>query len=122
MLYRIAADFIVIVHMGFILFVVFGGFLVLRWGWMCFLHLPAATWAVLIELKGLTCPLTPLEQGLRRAAGEAGYTGGFIQHYLVRIIYPEGMTPAGRTAIGVFVVALTLSIYARILYRRVHRT
>ena len=117
MIYRIAADFIVILHFVFILFVVFGGLLVLRFTWLSLFHLPAAAWGVLIEFKGWICPLTPLENSLRLAAGETGYSSGFIQHYLVPVIYPEGLTPVLQFAIGVFVIGINLIFYGWACYR-----
>jgi hypothetical protein len=85
---RIAADLVVLAHLGFILFVILGGLLVLRWPRMAWIHLPAVIWGALIEFAGWICPLTPLENWLREASGTAGYQGGFIEHYLVPIVYP----------------------------------
>lgn len=117
MIYKIAADFIVILHFVFILFVVFGGLLVLRFTWLSLFHLPAVAWGALIEFKGWICPLTPLENSLRLAAGETAYSSGFIQHYLVPVIYPEGLTPVLQFAIGVFVIGINLIFYGRARYR-----
>ncbi|MFQ5589019.1 MAG: DUF2784 domain-containing protein [Nitrospiria bacterium] len=117
MLYRVLADFVVLLHFAFICFVVLGGFFLFRWRRVIWLHLPAVTWAVLIELKGGICPLTPLEQGLRQAAGDAGYQGGFIEHYVVSLIYPNRLTPALQVAIGVFVALLNTALYGWLLYR-----
>ncbi len=85
------ADFLVVLHLGFILFVILGGFLVQKWRRVLLIHLPAVVWGVLIEFQGWICPLTPLEQKFRMAAGEEGYSGGFIQHYLLPIIYPDAL-------------------------------
>ena len=90
MLYSLTADLVVILHFGFILFALFGGFLVLKWRRLVWVHLPAVIWGSLVELVGWYCPLTPLEQSLRRLAGEGGYNGGFIEYYLVPLIYPVG--------------------------------
>src|SRR5690606_36523026 len=89
--YRIAADLVLVLHFAFIVFVGLGALTVARWPRLAWLHVPAALWGVAIMLAGGLCPLTPLEQGLRRAAGQAGYTGGFIDHYLVPLIYPHGV-------------------------------
>ena len=111
MLFRIAGDILVVLHLGFIVFVVLGGFLALRWHRLAYLHLPAATWGALITFRGWICPLTPLEQHLRRAGGEAGYSGGFIDHYLIPIIYPAGLTREGQILISALVVAINLTAY-----------
>lgn len=121
MIYRIAADFTVVLHLAFILFVVFGGLLVLRFWWVSFFHLCAAAWGALIEFKDGICPLTPLENSLRLAAGETGYSGGFIQHYLVPVIYPAGLTPTLRFIIGVFVIGINLIFYGWAAYRVMRR-
>lgn len=117
MIWRLAADAVVLVHLGFILFVLFGGLLVLRWRWLAFLHLPAATWGVAVELLHLYCPLTPLENNFRRAAGEVGYAGGFVEHYLIPLIYPAGLTPQIQLYLGGLVLAINLSVYAWLLVR-----
>jgi len=115
MLASLAADLVVLTHFGFIAFVVAGGLLVLRWPRLAWLHLPAAAWGAAIVLIGGVCPLTPLEKALRRAAGEAGYEGGFIEQYLIPVIYPGGLTRGGQIAMGMFVVAVNLAIYAFVL-------
>jgi len=109
---RIAADLIVLLHLSFILFVGLGALLCLRWKRMVWLHLPAAAWGAAIELRQGTCPLTPLEQGLRLAAGDAGYAGGFIDHYLMPIIYPAGLDAWVQYALGSLVILLNLALYA----------
>lgn len=115
--YRIAADLAVVVHLLFILLVVFGGLLAVRWPKAAWLHVPAAAWGTLVEFSGLYCPLTPLENWLRRAGGEAGYRGGFIQHYLVPLIYPDGLTREIQVLLGVAVLLINLSIYGYIFFR-----
>ena len=115
MLYRSAADLLVLLHLRFILFVIIGGFLVLKWRWLVLLHLPAAIWGVLIEFQGWMCPLTPLEKRLRQAAGEAGYSGGFIEHYLLPVIYPEALTADIQMTLGGFVILINLVAYAWVL-------
>lgn len=120
MLYRIAADLVVVVHALFVVFVVLGGLLVLRWPSLAWLHLPAAAWGAAIEFGGWVCPLTPLENSLRRAGGQAGYGGGFVEHYLLPVLYPGDMGPASRLLLGALVVAVNLAVYGRVLRR--HRS
>ena len=105
----------------FILFVAFGGLLVAWRRGMAAIHLPAALWGAGIELTGGICPLTPLEQSLRRAAGQRGYEGGFIEHYLAAAIYPEGLTANHQVAIGVAVTAINLALYAWVWRRAARR-
>ena len=100
MAYRWLADATVALHFAFIVFVVSGGFLVLRDGVWAWLHLPAVAWVAWLEFTGAICPLTPLENALRVRAGEAGYAGGFIDHYLVPVIYPAGLTAGNPDAAG----------------------
>ncbi len=118
MTYGILADCLVLIHLGFVLFVVLGGFLVLRWPRLAWLHLPAAAWGAWIEVSGWICPLTPLENDLRRLAGETGYRGGFIQHYLLHILYPEGLTREVQFVLSGIVVAVNLIAYGILLRRR----
>lgn len=118
MAYRIAADFVVVVHFGFILFVVLGGLLALRWRRAPLVHLPAATWGVAIELFGWICPLTPLENALRRASGEAGYPGGFIEHYLIPVMYPAGLTREIQWVLAGVVLLVNLAAYGWVWRRR----
>lgn len=106
------ADLVVIVHGLFILFVVAGGLLALRWPRVAWLHLPAAVWGVLIEWSGWICPLTPLENTLRQAAGQAGYSGGFVERYLLPLIYPAGLTPAVQLWLGLVVLVVNAAVYA----------
>lgn len=118
MLASLAADLVVLIHLGFILFVVGGGLAVLRWPRAAWLHLPAAAWGAGIVLFGGVCPLTPLENALRRAAGQAGYEGGFIEHYLMPILYPVGLTREVQIVLGLLVIAVNLALYAIVLTRR----
>lgn len=106
------ADLVVIAHGLFIVFVVAGGLLALRWPRAAWVHLPAAVWGVLIEWAGWICPLTPLENTLRRAAGQAGYSGGFVERYLLPLIYPAGLTPAVQLWLGLVVLVVNVAIYA----------
>ena len=117
MLYRLMADAVVLVHLLFILFVLFGGLLVLRWRWLALLHLPAVAWGAAVEFFHLYCPLTPLENHLRQAAGQAGYDGGFIEHYLIPLIYPKGLTEQLQLLFGGVVVVLNASVYLYLLWR-----
>ena len=110
--YRLLADLIVIVHFAFLLFVVAGGVVTLRWPKVAWVHLPAALWGALIELFGWACPLTPLEVELRHRGGEAAYTGGFVAHYVMSVLYPEGLTRAIQVALGVLVLAFNGVLYA----------
>lgn len=121
MIAKIAADFLVVMHLAFIVFVLFGGLLVLKWGKVSILHIPCVLWAVLIEFGGWVCPLTPLEHHFREVAGDAGYTGGFINHYLMPVIYPEGLTQEIQVALGIFVLAINLGVYGVVLVKRVKR-
>ena len=120
MVYRLLADFVVVAHGAFILFVVLGSLLVFRWRWMAWVHLPAAAWGAAVEFFGWFCPLTHLEQFLRHASGAAGYSGGFIEHYLIPIIYPAGLTREVQLLLGCAVVAVNLFAYLTI-WRRIWR-
>jgi Protein of Unknown function (DUF2784) len=117
MWYRIAADLVVAFHLLFICFVVGGAFLAWRWPRVIWVYLPAAVYGALIEFIGFTCPLTPLENYLRRRAGEAGYRGGFIAHYLLRVIYPAGLTRGVQIGLGVLVVVIAVTGCAGYLHR-----
>ena len=118
MAYRILADLVVGVHALFVVFVVAGGLLALRWPWVAAAHLPAAVWGALIEFRGWICPLTPLEQSLRASAGQAGYEGGFIEHYLLPVLYPAGLTQSVQLVLGSLVIAVNVVVYGLLLWRR----
>ena len=118
MLYRVLADAVLLVHLGFILFVVFGALLVLRWPRLLPLHLAAAAWGAGIELLGAICPLTHVENRMRLLAGESGYGGGFIDHYLLPLIYPGEMTRALQLGLAAGVLVINGVLYAGILRRR----
>jgi hypothetical protein len=109
------ADLIVVIHFAFVLFVVLGGLLVLRWRWVAYLHLPAAIWGALIEFAGWICPLTPLENRLRAAAGSAPYQGGFVEHYLLPLLYPSALTRDIQVVLGCLVLGINLLIYGYLL-------
>jgi len=117
MTYRFLADSVLIVHLLFIGFVTFGGLAALRFPWIALVHVPAACWGAYIELVGGLCPLTVLEVGFRRMAGEAGYSGSFIEHYLLPIIYPAGLTRDIQLWLAGFVILINVAIYSRLVYR-----
>jgi hypothetical protein len=118
MFYRIAADGLVSFHLLFILFVLFGGLLVLKWRRLIWLHLPAATWGVIVEVFHLECPLTRWENLFRQAAGQGGYGEGFIEHYLIPLIYPAGLTPTIQLGLGALVLLLNLTVYLHLFKTR----
>lgn len=118
MLFRILADLVVVVHLAFVLFVVLGGLLVLRWPRLAWVHVPVALYGAVIEFLGFVCPLTPLEVSLRERGGEAGYEGGFIEHYITSAIYPSGLTREIQVGLGVGVLLLNGIVYAIWLRRR----
>jgi drug/metabolite transporter superfamily protein YnfA len=120
MLARLAADATVVLHAMFVLFVVAGGFLTWRWKKLAWAHVPAAVWGVLIEFMGWICPLTPLENAFRRLAGQEGYTGGFVEHYVIPIIYPQGLTQTAQFVLGLAVLTINIVAYA-VLIRRIRR-
>ena len=121
MLYSWLADLIVFLHLGFVLFVVFGGLLVLRRPRVIWLHLPAALWGAAVEFGGWLCPLTPLEIWLRTRAGGEGYRGDFIEHYLMPILYPAGLTRVNQLVLGLVVVAVNAAVYGWLWRRRSRR-
>lgn len=118
MTYRLAAEIIVLVHLGFVVFVVLGALLSLRWRRAALVHVPAAIWGVTTEFLGIVCPLTPIEQSLWRLAGESGYSGGFVEHYLVPVLYPNELTRSVQIALGTLAVLMNAALYAWILARR----
>lgn len=113
-----AADLVVLVHATFVLFVVLGGVLVLRWRWIAWLHVPAAIWGIVVEYAGFICPLTPLEVSWRERAGEAGYEGGFVEHYVERLLYPTGLTRELQIALGTCALIVNAIVYWRVFARR----
>ena len=112
------ATLVVIGHFAFILFVMLGGLLVLRWPRVVWVHVPCFLWGGWIEVSGGVCPLTPLEHALRRAAGESAYAGSFIDHYIVSLIYPTGLTRPVQLALAVGLVVLNVAVYAWVIHRR----
>ncbi|MFL5564950.1 MAG: DUF2784 domain-containing protein [Gemmatimonadaceae bacterium] len=115
MIYRILADLVLVLHLAFVIFVVAGARLVIHRPRVAWLHLPAVVWGVLIEYAGWICPLTPLENSLRMRGGEAGYSGGFIEHYLLATLYPTGLTRTTQVALGTAVLILNLVVYGTLL-------
>ena len=118
MFLKLAADFVVLLPFAFIIFVVLGGLVVWRLPRFMWLHVPAAAWAVFIEFSGRVCPLTPLENRLRIAAGEIGYSGGFIEEYLIPVVYPEDLTRWIQISLGVGVVVINVVVYGLLVARR----
>jgi len=116
--YRIAADLVVLLHCLFVLFVVLGGILVLRYPRVAWFHVPAVLWGIGIEWLGGICPLTPLENHLRALGGQAGYQGGFIEHYLLPLLYPSGLTRTMQLVLGLLVLLINAVIYIRMATRR----
>jgi uncharacterized protein DUF2784 len=117
LIYRAFADLVLVLHLAFVLFVVLGGLLVLRRRWVALLHVPATIWGILIEYAGWICPLTPLENSLRRLGGEAGYSGGFIQHYIQPVLYPAGLTRGTQIVLGTLALLVNLIAYGLVIAR-----
>jgi Protein of Unknown function (DUF2784) len=115
MTYSFLAAATALLHLAFILFVLFGGFLVLRWHKLAWVHVPAAVWGVLIEFCGWYCPLTRWENFFLREAGRAGYSGGFVSHYIFPLIYPAGLTRVHELVIGALVLLVNAAIYVKVL-------
>jgi len=121
MKYRLLADAVVLLHAAFVLFVVLGGLLVLRWPRLAWVHLPIVAWGAGIEFLGGICPLTPLENHWRRLAGEGGYPGGFVEHYVIALLYPAGLTRGVQLALGGLVLAVNTAVYFAVWRRRARR-
>lgn len=119
--YRLLADLVVLVHLAFIVFVMLGGILAIRWRWIPWIHLPAAAWGAAIEFLGWVCPLTPLENALRAAAGSAEYSGGFVERYLIPLIYPGSLTRNMQLLLGFVVVVVNGAVYLLVWRRRVRQ-
>ena len=115
--YRLAADALLILHLGFVLFGLLGGLLVLWKRGILLLQLPTAAWAIFVELTGRGCPLTAWEQQLRLRAGEAGYSEGFVEHYLLPLLYPDWLTLPVQYVLAAVVVLCNLAIYAWVIWR-----
>jgi Protein of Unknown function (DUF2784) len=117
MLYRGLADAVVLLHAAFVVFVVLGGFLAWHWRWVAWVHAPCALWGVAIEYGGWICPLTPLENDLRARAGLTGYPGGFVEHYLMPLLYPGGLTRPAQAALGTLALLVNVVAYGALLRR-----
>jgi Protein of Unknown function (DUF2784) len=115
--YAIAADAVLVLHFAFVLFVALGGLLVLRWPRLAWIHLPAAAWGVAIEFGGWICPLTPLENHLRRLAGDEPYGGDFIARYLMPVLYPDGLTREAQLALGSAALLFNAALYVLVVRR-----
>jgi len=121
LIYRGFADLVLVVHLAFVLFVVLGGLLVLRRPWIAWLQIPAAIWGLLIEYTGWICPLTPLENSFRMQGGDAGYSGGFIEHYIHALLYPAGLTRSSQVVLGSIALILNLAAYGILISRATSR-
>jgi hypothetical protein len=108
---------VLVLHLGFVLFVVLGGLLLLRWPRIAWLHIPAAVWGVLVEYTGWICPLTPLENSFRTRGGQTVYSGSFIQHYIQPVLYPAGLTRTTQVALGSLLLILNLAAYGVVISR-----
>jgi hypothetical protein len=120
MAFRALADLVLTLHFAFVLFVILGGLLALRWPRVAWIHVPVALYGALIEFAGFVCPLTPLENHFRQRGGEAGYGGGFIDHYITATIYPAGLTRSVQYGLGAAVLILNAIVYA-VWWRRQRR-
>jgi len=117
MSYRLLADTALVLHFAFILFVILGGIIVIWWPKVIWLHIPAAVWGALIEFAGWTCPLTPLENWFRAKDGQTGYSGGFIEEYILPVIYPAGLTREIQIALGILLILVNLAIYWKVFHK-----
>ena len=121
MLFRVAADVVLVLHLAFIVFAVLGAALTVWWRWMPVVHLPAAAWGFFVEITGRVCPLTTLENRFRVEAGQSGYTESFIEHYLLDVIYPPGLSSDIQLVLAGTVAMTNIVIYAWLLHRRRRR-
>jgi len=119
--YGILADIVVLIHFAFVLFAVLGGVLMMWRRWVLWLHLPAVFWAIWIELTGGICPLTPLENWLWNRAGQGGYRGDFVEHYLLPLLYPGGLTPNIQILLGFVVISINVALYGYIFFQHRRR-
>ena len=121
MVYHALSNLVLIAHLAFVLFVVLGGFLVLKWKSLAWVHVPAFLWGALIELAGWVCPLTPLENWLRQKSGGLVYRTGFIEHYILPLLYPATLTRSSQIFLGLLVLSVNLGLYGWILWRTAQR-
>jgi hypothetical protein len=117
MKWSLLADGLVVIHFAFTAFVIFGGFLTWQWPRLIFAHLPALAWGIWVEVSATVCPLTPLENHLRHLAGQSGYSGGFLAHYLTAVLYPPGLTWHIQWVLAGMLLALNAIAYARLIRR-----
>jgi hypothetical protein len=118
MIASLLADAVLVLHLAFVAFAALGAALLPRWPRLVWLHLSALAWAAWVEFANRVCPLTPLENALRRAAGEAGYAGGFVEYYLVPLVYPPALTREAQWLLGALLLAVNAALYARWWRRR----
>jgi hypothetical protein len=121
MIYRLLADLVTLTHLAFVAFVVLGGLLLFRWPRLTWLHVPAAVWGAFVEFTGRICPLTPLEIRLREAGGELGYSGGFVEQYVLPLLYPADLTTNIQLLLGVVVVVVNVVVYSLLVARHYRR-
>ena len=114
----VLADLVVLFHFSFVIFVICGGLSVLKWPWIAWLHIPAVIWGALIELFGWICPLTPLENWLRKSGGESGYESGFIDHYVMPLLYPSHLTREWQILLGAAVILINCTIYFVLFFKK----
>ena len=114
---KLLADAIVVAHLAFVVFALFGAVLALRWRWVALAHLPSVAWVIYVAASNAICPLTPLENDLRRHAGDAGYEGGFVDHYLMPVLYPDGLTPEIQRRMGGGILLFNVACYAGVVWR-----
>ena len=119
--FGIFADIVVLIHLGFVIFAVLGGVLIIWWRWITWLHVPAFLWAVWIETTGGICPLTHLEHWLRLKEGQGGYRGDFVSNYIMPILYPTGLTRNVQFILAIAIIVINIAIYGTILYGRCRR-
>ena len=118
MVYHLLADVVLGVHFLFVVFAMLGALLLIRWPWIVWGHLPAVAWAAWIEFSGKICPLTPLENALRIRGGGSGYAGDFVGHYILGLLYPDGLTRRVQMVLGTLVLIVNLAIYGYVLFGR----
>jgi hypothetical protein len=121
MLYRLLADLVLVLHLAFVVFALFGGLLALRYPKIAWLHLPVLVWGVVVQWADWICPLTPLENHFRHLGGEAGYAGGFIEHVVSRVLYPENLSLDLRYVLGLLLIVVNVSVYWYVMSGRRRR-
>lgn len=118
MIYRLLADLVLLLHFAFVAFAAFGGLLVLRYPKVLWIHLPAFVWGVIVQWANWICPLTPLEIHLRHLGGQQGYAGGFVEHFVAKVLYPENLTLELRYVLGLLLIVFNAAVYLGIKLRR----